>query len=315
MLTARIFFPYGGFSEATLDEALASMSTQTVWIDVVGRHPQDLALLQQCLGLHALAVDDALSAHQRPKLEDYGNHLFVVFYGLGSSPEEADDEEWDVFITPNVVVTVREGRTTDLAPVLRRLDRDWPEGAKAGFVGWAIMDEVVDNYFTIVDQIDDAVDELEDAVFATPRPPNLQERIFEARKLLIRLRRRVTPMRDILNTLIAHADISRAVVPYLQDVYDHTLRITDTLDTFRDLIASAHESYLTEVSNDMNRVMKRFTSIGAILVSGAIVTGIYGMNFEHMPELDWVVGYPLALATMVALMGALYWFFKHRDWI
>ena len=314
MITARILSS-AGIEEVGLDTAMQAGDDTVVWIDVVGRQMEEIRKLADHYGFHELAVEDVVNAHQRPKIEDYGNHLFMVFYGLGGTPEEEDDEEFDVFLMPGVMVTVRDGSTTDMGPVLRRLQTDPPEGARAGYVLWAVLDEVVDNYFKVVDALDENIDKLEEMVFEIPRPESLHEHIFDARKGLIRLRRRVTPMRDILNTLISRPGISRAVLPYLQDVYDHVLRITDTVDTFRELVSSAHDSYLTEVSNDMNRVMKRFTSIGAILVSGALVTGIYGMNFHNMPELNWKLGYPFALGSMVALMAVLYWYFKRRDWL
>ena len=317
LLTTRIL-SNDKLREATFEEAEEAVETDddaTVWVDVVGRTSEELHHLQECFSLHPLAVEDALRAHQRPKLDDYGSHLFVVFYGLGDTPEEEDDEEFDVFICPKVLITVRDGTTTDLGPVLRRLEADCPPGARAGYLAWALMDEVVDRYFTVVDALEEEIDDLEERVFETPPPQGLQARIFNARKMVIRLRRRVTPMRDILNAMIKRPEISQAVVPYLQDVYDHVLRITDTVDTFRDLISSAHDSYLTEVSNEMNRVMKRFTSWGAILFVSTLIAGIYGMNFEHMPELNWIFGYPMALTLMaLATIGLRTWF-KRKNWL
>ena len=314
VITARILSD-GKLRDASIDEALGAPKSDVVWIDVQGREPDEVHKLAEHYGFHELAVEDALQAHQRPKIEDYGTHLFMVFYGLGGTPEEDDDEEFDVFLTPDVLVTVREGTVTDMGPALRRLKAECPEGARAGYLLWSVLDEVVDNYFGVVDKLDEDIDDLEERVFAVPRPADVHEHIFEARKSLIRLRRRVAPMREILNSLIARPEISRAVVPYLQDVYDHVLRITDTVDTFRDLVSSAHDSYLTEVSNDMNRVMKRFTSWGAILVVSTLIAGIYGMNFEDMPELHWKVGYPLAIGMMVIATLGLYTYFKRKDWI
>jgi magnesium transporter len=314
MITARIL-ANGELREAPVEEALECADGSIAWIDIVGRDEGHLGPVAEKLGLHPLAVEDALSSHQRPKLDDYGSHLFLVFYGLGSTPEEDDDEEFDVFIAPQFIVTVREGTTTSLEPVLRRLKGVHPDDVRTGWLAWAVLDEVVDNYFNVVDAIEDDIDDLEEHVFVQPRPSDVQQRIFRARKQLVRLRRRVTPMRDMLSALIARAELSVGVVPYLQDVYDHVLRITDTVDTFRDLVSSAHDSYLTEVSNDMNRVMKRFTSIGAILVVTTLIAGIYGMNFEHMPELHWVYGYPMALGLMVGSTLLLLWYFRHKDWL
>lgn len=313
-LTVRILAD-GQLHDSTLEDAQRPPEGATVWVDVTGRDPEEMGDLERRFGLHHLAVEDSLESHQRPKLDDFGSHLFLVFYGLGEGPDEDDDEEFDVFIAPGFLISVRDGTTTDLAPVLLRLEGRCPDGARAGYLAWALMDEVVDNYFAVIDKLDDELDDIEEQVFTTPRPKDIQQRIFRARKQLVRLRRRIAPMRDMLSALIARNEISAAVVPYLQDVYDHVLRITDTVDTFRDLISSAHDSYLTEVSNDMNRVMKRFTSWGAILIVSTLIAGIYGMNFQHMPELVWRYGYPMALVTMVVTTVGLYWYFRRKDWL
>jgi magnesium transporter len=310
VITSRILTPEG-LKEVDLDDAPEGA---ILWVDVLGRDPAEIQPLAERYRFHPLAVEDCLSAHQRPKLDDYGDHLFMVFYGLGDSPDEDDDEEVDAFLRPHLMVTVRNGQTTNHDAVIRRLTNP-PEGCRSGFIAWALMDEVVDNYFVVVDKLEDDIDALEEAVFEDERPPDLQRRIYAARKQLIRVRRRVTPMRDILSALMTRPEISKEVLPYLQDVYDHVLRITDTIDTLRDLVSSAHDSYLTIVSNDMNRVMKRFTSLGAILVSATLVAGVYGMNFEHMPELHWAFGYPLALGTMALITVGLWIYFKRRDYL
>ena len=313
-VTARLLID-GALRESSLEEALHPPENSVAWIDIIGRDPQEIAPVAEALHLHPLAVEDALSAHQRPKLDDYTQHVFLVFYGLGMRPDEGDDEELDAFISKDFLVTVRDGTVADLDPMLRRLGGECPDGARAGWLIWAMLDVVVDGYFGVVDTLEDDIDILEEQVFMIPRPVDVQARIFRARKELIRIRRRISPLREMLSALIARPELSRAVVPYLQDVYDHVLRVTDTLDTFRDLVSSAHDSYLTEVSNDMNRVMKRFTSLGAILVVTTLIAGIYGMNFDNMPELHWRFGYEYALGLMVASTILLYWYFKRRDWL
>ena len=286
-----------------------------VWVDVLDPTEEDFACIEEEFQLHPLAIEDASKHGQRPKLEQYPSHAFVVAY----SEERA---EVDLFVGPNWLVMVRErshdGRTCQIEKMKQRFERT-RDGSAVGFLLYTILDEIVDGYFDALDESEDLLEALEERIFADEDndESTVQAEMFHIRRELMLFRRQVVPLRDVLSTLLRREVewIDDRTVIHLQDVYDHLLRTVDLLDSQRELLGNAVDAHLALMSNRMNSVMKRMTSWGAILLGSTLIAGIYGMNFRHMPELRWTLGYPMALGMMVALTAFLHWYFSRKDWL
>ena len=286
------------------------------WVDVSAPTEADLALLQDEFSLHDLAMEDVRHRHQRPKLEHYPTHAFLVAY-------TAQEREVDIFVGPTWLITVREDDTPEeksfIDGAVRRLERTGPEQATVGYALYLVLDEIVDGYFARNDQLEDELEALEERVFAEgPFDERLiQQQLFDVRRRLLTYRRLAVPTRDVLTALLRRdVDwIDDNALTHLQDVFDHVLRAIDTVDNHRELMGNAVDAHLAIISNRMNGVMKRMTSWGAILLGSTLVAGIYGMNFDHMPELGWRRGYPFALGIMLTITIAGYRWFKGKDWL
>ena len=287
-----------------------------LWVDVVEPSEDDLTCLQDEFGLHPLAMEDVRKHHQRPKLENYPSHAFLVAYS-------ADLQEVDLFIGPTWVISVREseehGKAWSLDAARTRFERTHPEEPDVGFLVYVLLDELVDGYFDATDQAEDALEQLEDRIFGEQLHDEriVQQELFDIRRRLLVFRRAVVPLREVVGALLRREVewVDEHDVILLQDVYDHVLRAIDLLDGQRELMGNAVDAHLAIISNRMNSVMKKMTSWGAILLGSTLVAGIYGMNFHHMPELSWEFGYAWALGIMLAITIVGYWFFKRRDWL
>jgi magnesium transporter len=292
---------------------------QFVW---VGLHEPDDALLRQIqeeFGLHELAVEDALRAHQRPKLEEYGDMLFAV---LRTAERDADGHivlgETHIFVGPRYVVSVRHGSSLSYAEVRKRCEATPHLLRKGpGFVLYALMDFVVDHYFPIVDALEERLDELEEQIFGAESDRTTVEQIYELKRDLLTLKRAVSPLTDICNRLMRFdsAIVPDDTRPYFRDVYDHVVRNNETIDTLRELVTSALEAKLSLVSVSQSETTKKLASWAAILAVPTMIAGVYGMNFDFMPELHWRYGYLVAMAGMASLCGFLYWRFKRAGWL
>ena len=295
---------------------LVHQNNRLIWVDMVDPTAEDLACIQDEFDLHPLAIEDAVKHNQRPKLEQYPTHAFIVAY----SKEQA---EVDLFVGPDWLVSVRERNQDDAAwdidPVRARFERTKSDCTTVGFLLYTVLDELVDGYFTSTDEGEDRLEELEEAIFSNEvgAEHEIQEELFAVRRRLLTFRRKVVPLRDVLAALLRRevAWIDDAARVHLQDVYDHVLRVVDAIDSHRELLGNAVDAHLAIMSNQMNEVMKKMTSWGAILLGSTLIAGIYGMNFDHMPELGWRLGYPFALGLMVVLTLVGYQFFKKRDWL
>ena len=318
MITVRT---YGGgkahqHADPSSIATLAGGSDGLLWVDLVDPDEDDLSCLQEQFDLHPLAIEDVRKHHQRPKLEQYPTHSFVVAYSSGM-------QEVDFFIGGHWVVTVRErdeaGEVWNDAGARTRFERLTPDVASPGFLLYVLLDELVDGYFAAADSTEDALEDLEEAIFEsrTADSGGVHEALFDIRRKLVSFRRIVVPMRDVVSGLLrgeVEAVDDQARV-HFQDVYDHVLRVVDQLDAHRELVGNAVDAHLAMMSNRMNEVMKRMTSWGAILLGSTLVAGIYGMNFEHMPELGWRLGYPFALSLMGAVTFFGFRYFKRKDWL
>jgi len=269
-------------------------------------------------GLHPLAVRDALRAHQRPKVERYGETLFVVIKAARYVEEKEVVEFGEVhaFVGPDFVVTVRYGETNQLEEVRRSLEGR-PDLLRKGpyAVLYAIMDRIVDDYVPVVDGLANDIDEIEVEVFENQ--PDVSRRIYELSREVIRFHQATQPLARTLENLTQEetSDIDPEVRRYLRDVQDRVLRVTDQAQGFRELLQNILSVNLTLASVNQNDQVKKISAWAAILIVPTLITGIYGMNFDSMPELHWTYGYPLALLLMLTISLILYWGFKRRGWL
>ena len=293
-----------------------------VWIGLLDPSEEEMRLVQAELHLHDLAVEDAHRAHQRPKLEEYGDGLFVVLRTAWWNAEKRSVErgETHVFVGPRYVVSIRHGETGSYTLVRGRCESTPGHLALGpGFVLYAIMDFVVDNYFPVITAFEDRVGALEEGIFGGERPQrDAARRIYELKRRLIQIKRAVSPLVEVCNRLTrwdGHGLIPEEVRPYFRDVYDHVVRINDTVDGLRELLSSALDANLALVSIRQNDIMKQLAGWAAIVAAPTLLAGIWGMNFENMPELHSRLGYPLGLGAIFAVMGGLFIWFRRAGWL
>lgn len=289
-----------------------------LWVDVEACQPKAVfPLLTERFRFHPLAVEDALSPYERPALQRHDDVLFLAAHTVVQQDGEELYREIGFFVGAHFLVTVH----TEPVPLIDHWFERWtaqPErvGKTPAHLLHLLLDAIVDGYFPVSDTLEEKADDLEDAIFTGNGSVQVAD-ILHAKRRLLQLRQHITPLRDILNALLRRdvEVIPDEVVPYLQDVYDHTLRIAELADLNRDILAGVLDAHLSVVSNRLNEVMRILTVISTILMSAALIAGIYGMNFVHMPELQWKAGYPFAGAMMV-LVGVVEWYiFKRKGWI
>jgi magnesium transporter len=319
---------------AEISDLLAAPHT-VVWLDLQNPDEADVALLADEFGFHPLAIEDAIRSHERPKVDAYAQdegdneaddaargeqgYYFVVFYEatLDDTAERLTTEAINLFIGANFLVTVHHGDIRHVKETLARWQTpNSPLGNSVGALVHALLDSIVDDYFPLMDRVADRVEDLEDAIFVHYEEESIQA-IFGLKRDLLSLRRVVAPERDVLNVLLRRELplFRQADVVYLQDVYDHLVRVTDNIDTYRDLLSSALDSYLSLQSNNLNQVVKVLTIASIILMADSLIAGIYGMNFVHMPELQWRIGHGFALLLMGIITVGLVVYFKRKRWL
>ena len=317
MITARCY-PEGVARQIDPREISQEIKNrdQLVWVDMSSPGEADLEMVQEEFALHPLAMEDVREPHQRPKLEHYPDHAFIVAY-------TAESKEVDIFVGPTWLISVREDDTGDTPSFIDgarvRFERIRREHSTVGFLLYVLLDEIVDSYFARNDRVEDQLEALEDCIFGDGPvdEQKVQQELFEIRRQLIIYRRLAMPTRDVLAALLRREVewVDENAIVHLQDVFDHVLRAIDMVDNHRELMGNAVDAHLAIMSNRMNRVMKRMTSWGAILLGSTLVTGIYGMNFTHMPELAWSWGFWWALTLMGFITVAGYLWFKAKDWL
>ena len=293
---------------------------QFVWI---GLHDPSAALLQQIqqeFELHDLAVEDAQVAHQRPKLEQYGDSIFVVLRPAILAPDQQRVElgETHLFVGPRYVVSIWHGATPSYAAVRTRCESTPALLARGpGFVLYAVMDFIVDQYFPVLDTLGDQLESLEEEIFSESFDRQTVQRIYDLKRNLLEVKRAVSPLVDVSNRLIRFDQplIPEDTRPYFRDVYDHAIRINEHVDTLRELLTGALEAHLSLTAVAQNDAMKKLAGWAGIIGLPTMIAGIYGMNFKFMPELEWHYGYPAALAGMAAGCVYLYYRFKRSGWL
>jgi magnesium transporter len=294
-----------------------------VWIGLFEPDEPLLRKMQEEFGLHDLAIEDALGAHQRPKIERYENSLFVVLRTAQieerKQPCTIKYGEVHVFLGRNFILTVRHGYATFFTSVRTRAE-SMPELLNQGpaFALYSIMDFIVDQYFPIIDALGEDLESLEQRIFGQPFNRRTTTQIYRLKRDLLALKRVVAPVTEMVGRLIRFDDedlIPPQTRPYFRDVYDHTLRMNERIDSERDLLGTALEAHLSLISVSQNEDTRRLAAWAAIFAVPTAIAGIYGMNFEHMPELSWAFGYPFVLAVIVTACAWLYVKFKQARWL
>jgi magnesium transporter len=308
-----------GFPVADVSDHLADPST-VVWLDMCSPTKEDLAVISEELSLHELAVEDAVHEHQRPKIDRYETHGFLSAYAVRLDTESGELETTEVgaFITKNALVTVRRKESFDIDAVVQR----WDESANlaksgVGFLVHGLLDYVVDSHFDAVQSLDEQIEALEDMVFAERVDHSgLQHRSLRLRKSLVRLRRVVLPMREVVNAIMRrdHHIIDDDMIPYYQDVYDHVLRASEWTESLRDLVTTIRETQLSLQGNRLNLIMKQVTSWAAVIAVPTAITGFYGQNVPY-PGFGQPWGFWASTIITVGLSGCLYVMFKRRGWL
>jgi magnesium transporter len=291
-----------------------------VWVGLHEPGEELLKQVQEEFELHDLAIEDAHNAHQRPKLESYGETIFLVLRTaqMNLKDHRIDFGETHFFLGANFIVNIRHGSSLSYKDVRSRCEST-PEllGKGPAFALYAVMDSIVDQYFPVIDALEQELVEVEEEIFGKKPTRGTTQRIYELKRELLEVKRVITPLIDICNRLMRFdikliPDDTR---PYFRDVYDHVLRINEMLDTTRDLVTAALEANFSLTSISQSEVSKKFAGWAAIIGVPTMIAGIYGMNFESMPELHWKYSYPVVLSATFVLCVILYVFFRRSGWL
>ncbi len=291
-----------------------------VWIGLNEPDEELMRKVQNQFSLHDLAVEDAHNAHQRPKLESYGDTLFIVLRTAQMNFKEhhIDFGETHFFLGTNFIVTIRHGSSLAYTEVRARCEST-PQllGKGPGFALYAVMDSIVDQYFPVIEALEQELFQVEEKIFGEKPSRETTQRIYDLKRELLEVKRAVSPLIDICNRLMRFDIklIPDGTRPYFRDVYDHTLRINEMLDNARELVTAALEANFSLTSIAQSEVSKKFAGWAAIIGVPTMIAGIYGMNFESMPELTWTYAYPVVLIITFGLCIILYIFFRRAGWL
>ena len=306
----------------TVEECFPFKSTPTVtWINIDGIHQVDIIeKIGKDFDLHPLIMEDIANTEQRPKMEDFGHYLYVVLKMLYFDEEEHEikGEQVSLILGENFVVSFQEKEGDIFNPIRERIrnNKGRIRRMKADYLAYSLLDMIVDNYFTILEKLGDQIEEMEERLVTDPRPATLQE-IHKLKREMIFLRKSVWPLREVSNGLerVESSLIHKSSRIYLRDVYDHTIQVIDTVETFRDMLSGMHDTYLSSISNRMNEIMKVLTIIATIFIPLTFIAGIYGMNFKFMPELEWRWAYFIVWGVIAIIAIVMVSFFKRKRWM
>ena len=289
-----------------------------VWVALKDPEPSELALLQEEFALHELAIEDAQKGHQRPKIEEYGSALFIVLKLVEYVDGELQTGELSIFVGPQYIVSVRRDAQHGFADVRRRCEQE-PELLQHGpaYVLYALMDNVVDRYFPVMGALTAEIEEVEDRIFSGQTTRTQIETLYSLKRKLMMLTHVTQPLLEVTGKLHGGRvpPICAGLHDYFRDVYDHLLRLRQSIDNLRDMLTTAVSVNLSLISLQENEVTKQLAAYAALVAVPTAIAGVYGMNFRHMPELDWWFGYPLALGLMVGIDIYLVYRFRKAGWL
>jgi magnesium transporter len=306
---------------AATEECLPYKDTPTVtWVNIDGLHEVDLIQkIGDGFSLHPLVLEDIVNTGQRPKMEDFEDYLFLIVKMLTYDDEEGvvKAEQFSLVLGPRYVISFQEKVGDVFEPIRERLRKGKGRIRKMGpdYLLYALIDAIVDNYFAVLERIAEGIESLEDRIMIDPTTDLLQT-IHNLKRELIFLRKSVWPLREAISALErCESDlVQEKTAFYLRNVYDHTIQIADTIETFRDMVSGMLDVYLSSVSNRMNEVMKVLTIIATIFIPITFLAGIYGMNFKNMPELEWAWGYPLVWCVILVVGLIMVLYFRKKKW-
>ena len=303
------------------DTCLQMRATEAVtWIHVEGLQVEVVKRISEAFDLHPLVQEDILNTDQRPKMEDFGGYLFIVLKmfrpeGGGTEPSS---EQVSILVGPRSVLSFCERETTAFDALRERIKAGAGRIRKLGpdYLAYSIMDTVVDGYFVVLEATGEAVETLEEKLVLDPQIDVLRA-VYKQKHDLIFLRRSVWPLREVVSALARTEShlVQEPTKVYFRDIYDHTIQVIDIVETFRDMTSGMLDMYLSSVSNRMNEIMKVLTIMSSLFIPLTFIVGLYGMNFQFMPELKWRFGYPFALGIMIFTVGGMLLFFRRKRWI
>lgn len=302
-------------------------SPTITWINIDGIH--DVTIIESLgihFNIHPLVLEDILHTTQRPKIEDFEDYIYVVlrmFYYDGITNELDNDseiisEQVSLVLGRNFVISFQEAGGDTFDPVRMRIKNSKGRIREMGtdYLAYSLIDSIVDNYFVILEKLGERIELLEDELLDNPTPDTLEE-LHVLRNEMIFLRKSAWPLREVSNNLLRGESplLTKSTQIYIKDVYDHTIQVIDTIETYRDMLSGMLDIYLSSISNRMNEVMKVLTIIATIFIPLTFLAGVYGMNFKYMPELSWKWGYPLVWCIMASVGISMYFYFRKKKWL
>jgi magnesium transporter len=289
-----------------------------VWVALKDPEAAELELMQAEFGLHDLAVEDAHKGHQRPKIEEYGQSLFVVLHMVENGSDELSVGEVCIFVGNNYVLSVRQRAKQGLVEVRKRCEEE-PELLRHGpaYVLYALMDAVVDRYFPVLDTISTELERVEERIFAIQTERASIEALYCIKQKLMTLKHATEPLLEAVGRLHGGRvpQLCQGLQDYFRDISDHLVRLNQSIDSLRDMVTTAISVSLSLITLQENEVTKRLAAYGALVAVPTLIAGIYGMNFEHMPEIQWQHGYPVSLISMALIDGYLFYRFRKAKWL
>lgn len=289
------------------------------WITVDGIHDAEvIRRIGKHFGFHPLLLEDIMNTEQRPKMEDFGDHIFLILKRLKYRAGEMKVEQVSLIIGHNFVITFQEEEEDIFSNIRDRLrkGKGKARGLGSDYLAYYLIDSIVDNYFLVLEKIGEKVEELEAELIEEPST-NTTQKINELKRQLLNLRKMVWPIREVVYSLERSESplVKKTTLIYLRDVYDHTIQIIDNIEVFREMTSGMVDVYLSTMSNRMNEIMKVLTMIGTIFIPLTFITSLYGMNFEFMPELHWKYGYFLVITLMVGITVGMIFYFRKKQWM
>jgi len=306
----------------TLDEALGLCTgDRLTWLNIDGIHDIELiGRLGRYFNIHPLTQEDILNTTHRPKFEEFDHYAYIVLKMLryDANAGRVLTEQVSLILTERVLISLQETQGDVFEPVRARLQKGRGRIRNAGcdYLAYALIDAVVDHYFSILEQISLQIEAMEDQILSDPTPAVLQ-RIHAMKREILYLRKQVWPLREVVGAMAKEepALIKEGTMIFLRDVHDHTIQIMETIESQRDLLAGLLDLYMTGISNRMNEIMKVLTIMATMFIPITFIAGVYGMNFKHMPELEWPWGYGMVWGVMIAMVFAMVLYFKKKKWL
>jgi len=307
----------------SLDECAVYKAKPTAtWINVEGvNNPVIIEKIGDCFGLHRLVTEDLMNVVQRPKVEDYGEYLFVVLKMLTYDEKDGRivPEQVSLIVGENFLLSFQEGVKGDVFPLIRdRLRAGKGKIRKMGvdYLAYSLLDALVDGYFVILEKLGERIDLLEEELITRPAR-SIMEQLYQLKRELLFMHKAVWPLREVVSALVRRESplIRETTTPYLRDVYDHVVQAIDSVEIYRDMLSTMLDLYLSSVSNRMNEIMKVLTIIATIFMPLTFLAGVYGMNFKHMPELEWKYGYFGLWGIMIGIGVGMYFYFRRKKWM